>query len=1022
MPLDRIFEFDPSGELVTSFGKEEFDGSNGLAANICPGSEPPGSLYVTNLSISNGFVRAYGTEPVGCFKARTQPATDVGEMSARLNGSIDPDGVLTSECRFEWGPTTAYGNTVPCAQSPATIGSGSEPVPVHADISGLAADTVYHFRLRARISGETETGPNVTFKTKGPPVIADEHVVATTATTATVRALVNPGGFPTTCRVDYGLTEAYGQNTVPVVVGEDQAEHVTTVMVDGLQPRTTYHWRFACQNTAVADGGLTEGVDRTFTTFRSPKPEPCPNDAFRYGASAALPDCRAYEMVSPVSKNGADIVGGRTIEGEDMGSYVQASPDGDKITYSALFPAFCDSPNSFSYNQYLAVRSESEPRRADDGWSCEGIHPPYEGRRLPGATPGVTRDFIAFSPDLCSAWMVDLQTPAIFSGGQDEAANLYRRQNCDPEAGAFEALTDVPVPLEGEPRRSYVDQFSVQGSSEDSRHALFVAKAQLTSDAHSGTNAQIYDRFEGALKLVSVLPSGTADTGNTAVGSGWGGNLEGAVSQDGSAVYWTSGVDQGFGKLFVRLLPGQGKLAPGEECTESGKACTVAVSKGSTVPFFHKAFFWAASPDGSKALYSEGELSSGSADLYLFDLASKTSQKVAQNVRGVAGTSDDLSRVYFISRKALAGSGPNSEGDEAMEGQPNIYLLQGGVPNFIATLLESEIEPQVTGIPYSYAASTKKTLLRPTRVTPDGGTLAFESRAALEPDFDNRAEGGKPTVQVFTYRVNGDQLTCISCNAGGARPAAREMPGPYRRWGGGDQTGVLAAAWIPTWEHPLHASNVLSEDGQRLFFNSNDALLPEDRNGAQDVYEWEAAGTGSCNEESSNFFAEKGGCLYLISSGRPAGEEGGSSFESTFWEASPDGDDVFFTTAASLLPQDPGSVDLYDARVGGGFPQPSPSEECDPEAQDCRNPGPPPQFAAPGSSAAGPGNPVPPRDCSGLAKRAKRLAGAARRARRAARQSDLKALDRKAARKTGAARKAQRKARRCRRADGGQGR
>jgi hypothetical protein len=164
-----------------------------------------------------------------------------------------------------------------------------------------------------------------------------------------------------------------------------------------------------------------------------------------------------------------------------------------------------------------------------------------------------------------------------------------------------------------------------------------------------------------------------------------------------------------------------------------------------------------------------------------------------------------------------------------------------------------------------------------------------------------------------------------------------------------EPTHVRAAAWMPTWEHPLHASNVLSDDGGRLFFNSFDALLPRDTNGAQDVYEWEAAGMGSCKEGDADYFAQNGGCLYLISSGEsPSGSE--------LREASPDGQDAFFTTASSLLPQDPGSVDLYDARVDGGFPQPILKAPCEGEA--CQSPPPPPQFPTPASSTYnGPGNP-----------------------------------------------------------------
>jgi hypothetical protein len=124
--------------------------------------------------------------------------------------------------------------------------------------------------------------------------------------------------------------------------------------------------------------------------------------------------------------------------------------------------------------------------------------------------------------------------------------------------------------------------------------------------------------------------------------------------------------------------------------------------------------------------------------------------------------------------------------------------------------------------------------------------------------------------------------------------------------------------------------------------------LVRDTNGTQDVYEWETAGTGTCEEADANYFPENDGCLYLISSGD-------SPFESEFWEATDDGDDAFFTTESSLVPQDPGSVDLYDARVEGGFPQPVVNKPCEGEA--CQSPPPPPVDRTPASSVYnGPGN------------------------------------------------------------------
>jgi DNA-binding beta-propeller fold protein YncE len=950
-PRDPILEFDPAGNLIKEFGSEEFRSSTGLATNLCPGSPAPGNLYVVNSNKDDSFIRAYGTDPIGCFRARTLPASNLAETAATLNGTVNPSAALSSECRFQYGTSTAYGSTAECAESPAQIGEGTEPVPVHADISGLEAGTVYHFRLRAQIKGQSETGPDETFKTLGPPLITDDHTVAVSDSEATLSALVNPEGFSTTYSFQY-TTGDFSECALPAnpsclstaetAIGSDRNTHLATAVLHGLAPGTAYRWRILAANSS----GTSEGEAHTlFTYLPSANETECPNQAYRYGASAFLPDCRAYEMVSPVDKNGGDIVR-ESSGGDDAGNYTQASTDGNRITYTSL-SSFAAQPNAFDFNQYLASRHERD--EPDEGWSNQGLHTPVAGQEAdPEAdTFGFLREFLAFSPDLCSAWQIDHQTPPPTVDGQLGHANLYRRENCGPGAGSFEALAPSPAyELAPGTLDGYVTRNSVQGYSADSRHTLFTARAQLTPDALPSTDAiQLYDRFAGALHLVSVLPNGSPATGNSEVGGGTGANQDRAVSADGSLVYWqTTNAAVG---LLLRRHPEQGIVA--NECKTAAKACTVPVGSGG-------AYFWTAAADGSRALYTEGI--EGAEDLYEFDLAryqaeEAPSRLIASHVLGVAGASEDLSRIYFVSSEALD---DEAEGEE--EGEPNLYLSeaqgQERTFSFVGTLTAGDVGTREPGtIATAYNVAARKPLERGSRVSADGGRLVFDSRAPLR-GYDNAGEDGRPSVEVFAYEAASGELDCISCNPSGARPSGvREILEPYKvRWRLHNPTDVPAAAWIPTWEHPLHASNVLSADGSRVFFNSNDALLPRDANGAQDVYEWEAPGAGRCEESSPSYFAQNVGCLYLISSGQ-------SSYESEFWEASPDGGDVFFTTESSLLPQDPGSVDLYDARIDGGFPQPTEPAICEGEA--CQSPPPPPDDPTPASSTFhGAGNVVEP--------------------------------------------------------------
>lgn len=234
------------------------------------------------------------------------------------------------------------------------------------------------------------------------------------------------------------------------------------------------------------------------------------------------------------------------------------------------------------------------------------------------------------------------------------------------------------------------------------------------------------------------------------------------------------------------------------------------------------------------------------------------------------------------------------------------------------------------------------------RVSADGLQAVFGSTTALT-GYDNvDAVSGKPDVEVFRYDAQANEgtgaIVCISCNPTGARPH-------------GD-------AHVPPYENDLYASRALSDDGSRVFFDGSDSLVPGDTNGVQDVYEWEAPGHGTCVVSSSDYSSRDGGCIALISSGK-------SARESTFLDASPNGNDAFFATLSSLLPQDTGLVDVYDARVDGGFAPPSaPGAVCEGEA--CQSPAVSPPSVTPGSfTFSGPGNPLiapPPPSSSGTVK------------------------------------------------------
>ena len=270
------------------------------------------------------------------------------------------------------------------------------------------------------------------------------------------------------------------------------------------------------------------------------------------------------------------------------------------------------------------------------------------------------------------------------------------------------------------------------------------------------------------------------------------------------------------------------------------------------------ATFETASANGSVAFFTKG------AHLWRYLAGSDTATDLtpAGGVAGVLGASADGSHVYYL----------------AADG---VYLSRGATTTKVAAAADASNYPPAVGT---------------ARVSADGTRLLFLSSASLT-GYDNRDQKtGLPDTQVFLYDASGAGLLhCVSCRPNGTRPVGSStIPGVIAN---GEQASATRA----------YKPRALSADGTHVFFDSADAVVPSgDSNNEPDVYQWQAQGP-NC--------AKPAGCVALISSGR---SPGGASFV----DASVSGDDVFFLTDGSLVGTDPGSVDLYDARVGGGFPEP----------------------------------------------------------------------------------------------------
>lgn len=781
-----------------------------------------------------------------------------------------------------------------------------------------------------------------------PPVIGDQFATFVGTEEATVSALINPRFFPdTTYYVEYGAgpcSQGGCPNKAPLLPALLTKRSVNAlistagVTLDGLEPGMTYRYRFVAQSSGGdpvhgidPDGEGAQGADPenglegTLRTHAEGEQPACPNDPFRIGPAADLPDCRAYEMVSPLDKGNADVALGI---GRNNVSYRffetnQSGIAGAPFTFTAA-TAFGDPESAPFASQYLAERTGG-------GWKTEAISP----RRTEAGvdiTVNFGPEFQGFTEDLCRAWLRPFSVAPLVPEAIVKYTNLYRRDNC-AEPPRYTAMTTKKPP--NRPPEQYVS-LQIKGFSADGSHTIFTTPDKLLhpeAPPPSAGEAFLYEHTPLGLRFVCYLPGGEPVSKPCSAGTSvMTGSLDvsstrNAISDDGSRIFWTAydgSASSSPGEIFVRI--------DGDE--------TVPVSAAVSPD---PAFFWTAAADGSKAIFQFVE-GARSGELYEFDVDTETATLIAAGVEGPMGASEDASRIYFASTEDLDEAGP------AIAGAHNLYFYEAdsgggsGSYSFVMALTTQDVSlvgPAYNGPPMRPVAF--EPAFRAARVTPDGLHATFVSTVSPTPTgYDNRdAASGKAAAEVYRYDAEAADLRCVSCNPTDARPSAVLAE------------AVLSAARIQGWEANNHGPRVISDDGSRVFFESHEPLVPDDANGTWDVYQWEevgAGGSGGCSKERATFSGESGGCVDLISSGQ-------SPTRSVFLDADPSGDNIFFGTQSSLIKSDYGLNDVYVARAGGGFPPPSRKGDCEGEA--CQSPSPAPPVNVPASeSFRGPGNEI----------------------------------------------------------------
>jgi DNA-binding beta-propeller fold protein YncE len=545
-------------------------------------------------------------------------------------------------------------------------------------VTAAAANAVYVFPLEP----------------SGPPKVDGSSATAEGANqVTTLNAQVNPEGADTHVYFEYGTTSCVASpgtctKTAVADLGTGFGDRLARVELQSLPP-DAYHYRAVAENAA----GTVDGPEQTFDIA---------------ALVSGLPDGRAWEMVSPVRKDGAEP---EAITAE--GGLIQAAVNGRAITYVADGPMPAgtepEGSRSFEPTQILSTRGS-------EGWNSQDIT--TANTTGAGPAPGEAPEYQAFSPNLAVA----LVSPFYSNEGPLAAPPLS--QALEGEEGKQETtiylrgdapLQPEPTPEAVEERENYeqaqqngknkkptpnagflplVTQLNrpgpefgttpleaglrFEGAAPDLSHVVFTASRHNTpaNQAASGLYEWGGAGLEKKLSFISELPP-PAKTRLPAAEVGLGGALDGkvadgvrhAISNDGSRVVWTwSFGGGGSTHLYVRDTVHNetvqiDKVNPGEPPEEVG-------TQPSPEPMFQTA-----SADGSKIFFTDqqrltadSKAVEGSPDLYVFEmnppaarppLKDLTAQEGASVLAekhggGVLGASEDGSYVYFVADGALA--------------------------------------------------------------------------------------------------------------------------------------------------------------------------------------------------------------------------------------------------------------------------------------------------------------------------------------------------------------------------------
>jgi Tol biopolymer transport system component len=720
---------------------------------------------------------------------------------------------------------------------------------------------------------------------------------------------------------------------------------------------------------AIAAFTLLAAAALTATPALAAEGEGCANEHVRQESntnpttgkpySVGLPECRAYEMVSPLEKQQHDALTHVAV------GRVSVSPEGSAIDWSSQGAyAGCENYQvhaSHPDNPYVAQRTAS-------GWVTRCAYPPMNLIEDPGPVVGAAGVF--------SANLADESVCGSTSGGSGQGGPTILCA-LRGSAGLW-----TPTPEYKDLTGQTVSVFETVGASSTGEDVVFYDGPETpflpldTSTRCEGFPCGgIYEETgvgtaSPELRLVNVDSSGNMIGPETKHGIGDlaseepAGSSYQAVSADGSTIYFTATPSGGVATVYARIDGRETVAVSGpspSECTR----CTKEAEEGkpeTSEP--RRAVYQGASADGSKVFFTSSQqlVNSDTGEeniLYEYDFANPPAHRIVevsggglgdltpgtQGVAGVVSISEDGSHVYFVSGAVLT-TLPNGLGQTASdeEGARNLYVYDTvtGETKFVAVLLEKD--QQLWGVYETVPGTSSNIDNRLGQATPDGRYLVFDSYAKLitaGPEADTSG-----AQQVYRYDFNTGNIIRASL---GHEGFANNGNTPGFSADIGSASGAAEGA-LPTVNDTNRA---ISENGETIAFTSAAQLQSTDVVAGANKGCPALGKNSSSSEAGCNIYEWHNGAVSMISDGQ---DPNGAIYAGM----SASGSDIFFQTRTQLTGQDTDSFgDIYDARVNGGFPAPTPEPSCSGEA--CQGaPSGPPAFGLSGTATSTAGGNLTP--------------------------------------------------------------